>query len=75
MTSEQREIIHHSLGLGSAKKPYRDYYCTSAGDPILEAMVTAGWMKPGNKINEGRDQYYLVTAAGAAAIGSHLPKD
>jgi hypothetical protein len=75
MTPEQKHNIEHALGLGSAKKPYRRHYCTYASDPELEAMVEAGWMVRGNKINDGRDQYYFVTEAGAKAVGHDLPSD
>lgn len=80
ITERHREIIEHSLGVshprGNLKpKPYRKYYCTFAADPEFEAMVAAGLMCAGGKINEGRDQYYIVTEAGATAVGHKLPKD
>ena len=77
MTDEQKSVILHSLGVEHSRKkkpkPYRSYYCTSTADPKLEEMVTAGWMQRGGKINEGEDQYYFVTEAGAAAVGYKLP--
>ena len=78
MTDEQRDIIQHSLGLSHPKakgKAYRNRYCTVDGDARLEAMVTAGWMEHGAKLNSNRDRYYHVTEAGAAAVGSKLPED
>jgi hypothetical protein len=75
MTEDQRHIIRHSLGLTRSRKAYRTHYCTRDGDPALEEMVTAGWMERGDKLNEGRDRYYHVSAAGAKAVGSKLPKE
>lgn len=79
VTDEERSIIEHSLGIehkkGRQRKPYRNYYCASAGDARLESLADRGLMKRGRKINEGADQYYLVTESGAAAVGSKLPKE
>lgn len=78
MTDEQTEIIRHSLGLTNPRakgKPYRNHYCADAEDQRLEPLVEAGLMRRGGIINEGRNRYYHVTAAGAAAVGSELPKD
>lgn len=82
LSCEQADIIRHSLGLTSASnvgkkrpKPYRNYYCTRDGNPELEALVTLGVMCRANALNDGRDRYYVVTEAGAKAVGSHLPKD
>lgn len=77
-TQDQRDVIMHSLGLPNRDRrktiPYRNYYCTSVGDPKLEAIVAAGWMRKGCTLNEGRDRYYIVTEAGAKAVGARLPK-
>ena len=75
MTEEQRDIIRHSLGLGMSSKPYRNRYCIRDGEPRLEALVSAGWMERGDTLNSGRDRYYHVTEAGAAAVGAKLPND
>lgn len=79
VTDDERSIIEHSLGIehkkGRQRKPYRNYYCASAGDARLESLADRGSMKRGRKINEGTDQYYLVTESGAAAVGSKLPKE
>ncbi len=75
LTDEQKDIIRHSLGLGYSKKPYRNYYCASFGDPKLKELARIGAMTEGRIINRGENQYYLVTPAGAEAVGSKLPKD
>lgn len=75
MTNEQRDIILHSLGLTRSEKPFRNHYCDRDGDPKLEAMVTAGWMRHGSLLNEKRDRYYHVTESGAEAVGAKLPKE
>lgn len=80
ITPKQREIIEHSLGVSYPRgknkpKPYRNYYCTTPGHPELEAIVAIGAMRPAGKINNGANQYYVVTEAGAAAVGHKLPKE
>ena len=79
MTKEQRDIILHSLGWDYPDQckngSFRNGYCTRLADPELEAMVNMGWMAHGPVINDGRDCYYFVTEAGAAAVGKQLPKD
>lgn len=63
MTDEQLKILKHALGLDQPEKikngvTWRDYYCTTAGDPVLEDLVAQGYMSRGRVINSGRDQYY-----------------
>lgn len=79
MNDKQREIITHSLGLSSrTKKPYRNHFCAGVGSPDEAACITcvdAGWMRVGRTINNDTARYYLVTKAGAEAVGSKLPKE
>lgn len=78
LSKDDRSIIEHSLGIeyktGRKRKPYRNYYCASKGDIRLENLVNLGLMERGHEINNGRDQYYIVTAVGAAAAESKLPE-
>jgi len=73
-TEKQLEIIRHALGLNYKEKPFRNHYCTTDKDPELEEMVTAGWFKRGILINEKRDRYYHVTAAGRGFAGVPTPE-
>lgn len=80
LTDDERSILLHSLGVeyprGKRKpKPYRNYYCAEIHDARLPALVQKGLMQAGRVINDGRDQYFHVTEAGAAAVGHQLPKD
>jgi hypothetical protein len=80
-TKHQADIIRHSLGYDYPDKirrnrgPYRNYYCAGNGSIALEAMVAQGWMNRGSVINDGKDRYYHVTDAGAAAAGVAMPQD
>ena len=79
LAPEHRHILEHSLGLGYLqKKPYRNYFCAGPGGAdraSCEALVALGLMETGHAINGGRDRYFFVTEAGAAAVGHALPKD
>jgi|TARA_Y100000310_G_scaffold331033_1_gene403860 hypothetical protein len=75
LKEEHKKIIRHALGACTVTATTkRDYYCTTVGDPIAEGMVSMGLMRRGGIINGGRDQYYLATAEGAAAVGLTLPE-
>jgi hypothetical protein len=79
MSPEQLHILQHSLGCDKfgRGKLYRDYYCVGlTNDKTLadiQALVALGWMRPGHKINEGRDQYFHVTQLGISAMKGHSP--
>lgn len=79
MNDKQREILTHSLGIsGRKKKAYRNHFCAAIGSPDEAACITcvdAGWMRAGRTINTDTARYYLVTDAGAAAVGSKLPDE
>lgn len=53
-------IMRHTLGAESRSPGYRNYYCASEGDEVLEAMVAKGFMDRLHTINGGRDRYYSV---------------
>lgn len=74
LSDNQIKILRHSLGLDihGHGKMYREHYC----QPIdfesqtltdIRDMIARGLMIEGNKINDGRDQYFLVTEAGKKA--------
>lgn len=78
-TKSEREIIRHSLfGSSMTKKPFRNYFCVSVNgqyDAIITRLVAVGLMKRGPFINDGQEYYAHVTEAGAAEIGTSLPKE
>lgn len=72
MTSEQREIMRHALGLGRGRAPWRNHFVTGPGStdyPHCEALVAAGLMArhDGSPLSGG-DPVYSVTEAGRAAL-------
>lgn len=81
LTDKHRQIVEHSLGLDrgrGTKKPYRNYFCAGPGGPdraACEDLAARGLMSAGHTINDGRDRYFFVTEAGAAAVGHELPKE
>lgn len=70
MTDEQLQVLRHSLGLdqNGHGNQYRNYYCDrTGGSPVIVGLCKLGLMVSGNKINDGRDQYFYVTEAGRLA--------
>jgi hypothetical protein len=70
------ETLRHTLGaekhIPKSQHGYRNYYCDSVGTmhhQMLLAMVDAGLMTAGSKINSGANQYFHATLAGCEAIG------
>ena len=63
------EIMRHTLGADSRNPGYRNYYCASEGDELLEGMVAKGYMLRGGTINGGRDRYYSVTPQWCKVLG------
>ncbi len=65
MTSEQREILRHALGLnrGDAVEPYRNYYADEPNAKTCNELVEKGAMIKGREI-EGGLIYYHVTNFG-----------
>lgn len=82
LTAEQRDILSHALGGAYPWKikrghGFRNYYCAEVGGKDhrdCDALVAKGFMRAGGRINNGGDQYFYVTEAGAAAVGLKLPK-
>ncbi|NBT57327.1 hypothetical protein EBT16_00935 [bacterium] len=71
MTETQKEIMLHTLGASrkGAKLGYRNYYCAAIDDPNCNALLAAGLMRAGRLLNDGQDQYFIVTEAGMIALG------
>ncbi len=68
LTEKQRHIIGHANGNNGREPGYRDYYCTTDGDPDCEHLVTLGLMKHGRTLNShASSRYYLLTEDGALA--------
>lgn len=71
ITEAQHHILVHAL-TGGKDFVYRRHYCASDGGPtyhICEALAARGLLR------RFQDRTYHVTAAGAAAVGLHLPKE
>lgn len=67
-------IIRHSLGLGQADKPYRNYYCSDPTPALIEA-VEQGLMTGPHDRGWTVSPLWRVTEAGAHSVGSTLDKD
>jgi len=70
------ELLQHMLGATSQKRPAtwgeRNYFCAEIGSEdhtVLVSMVEEDLVQAGGTINEGTDQYFFATRAGAQAIG------
>jgi hypothetical protein len=68
VTTEQRGILRHALGLGRGQREYRNHFVTGPGGtdyPLCEALVATGLMRryEGNPLTGG-DPYYVVTDGG-----------
>lgn len=78
LTSQQREIISHALGLGHKSYVYRNLYCVPSGDwglrMVVADLIRNGLMRSGPVVNEGKTYYVFVTRAGADAIGAQFPE-
>lgn len=80
LTAGEITVLTHTLTGGKRDgKVYRNHFYTGPGSddmPIIEQLVTKGFMIPGAAPwGDGGDRYYHCTAAGAAAVGLELPKD
>lgn len=68
LTEQQRHIIGHANGNDSGEPGFRDYYCTTDGNPECEGLVSLGLMKHGRTLYGcNTSRYYLLTESGAAA--------
>lgn len=80
----KKHILFHSLGLdeNGHGNMYRNYHCVSVEFETKELfsireMERDGLMREGNRINDGRDQYFIVTDKGknlARGLITPLPK-
>lgn len=73
LSTEQLDILRHSLGLGRGSRAYRNHFVTGPGSADYdhcEALVVAGLMvkRAGHPLTGG-DPVYHVTDAGKAVIG------
>lgn len=69
-------VLLHALGISdpAQEKPYRNFYCTYVDDPLLLGMVERGLMSPDTVINNGKDQYFIVTEKGRELALANKPK-
>jgi hypothetical protein len=77
MDAEEKKIIVNALGLGHAKKPYRNHFWACAIGPShdrCERLAANGLMLRGSGESPGGALYcFYVTEAGAASVGHALP--
>jgi hypothetical protein len=71
VTSEQRDILRHALGLGRSDREYRNHFVTGPGSadyPHCQALVAEGLMtrRDGHPLSGG-DPVFSVTEAGRTA--------
>ncbi|HEX5520399.1 MAG TPA: hypothetical protein VFX29_01840 [Longimicrobiaceae bacterium] len=76
--NERHVLIHTLTGSHPNGKVYRNYYAAGPGhhsEQHLGRLCDLGLMRRGRTFNDGQDQYYHCTQAGAAAVGLALPAD
>ena len=77
ITTEQHDILRHSLGLTRGDREYRNHFVTCPGTtdfPHCEALVSAGLMTKyaGSELSGGAP-IYVVTDAGKAVARLKAP--
>lgn len=79
LNEQDRHVLVHTLtGSNRDGNVYRNYFAAGPGhhdEPSLNRLCDAGLMRRGRKFNDGQDQYFHCTEAGAAAVGLGLPQD
>jgi len=72
------DLLRHMLGANPERKKqfhgFRNYFCAEVGSEDFEAMQKmkeAGLVTEGQKINDGKDQYFFATLEGCKSIGLH----
>lgn len=71
LTEQERRILHNSLGLLYAKKPYRQHFAAHDGTKTYAAcchLAEMGYMEPGEP-GDGLMRFFYTTKEGAAAVG------
>jgi hypothetical protein len=78
LTTAERHVIKHSLGLLRAKEPYRNRFVSdpeTSDWPILQALCERGLMVgrryPLDEV--GESWVFIVTEAGRAALAEDMP--
>lgn len=74
LNSEQLRVLRHMLGIDRPEmdvpKPYRDYYCTTPGDPTMAKLLRVSAVRL--YATRGDMEWYTCTPEGrAAGIASH----
>jgi hypothetical protein len=82
-TPEQLETLWHTLGMnastashGKQRDTYRNSYCAGPGhhaQPIIDGLVTLGWMRYAPRNIDGWRHQYMATEAGKAVAWAHRP--
>ncbi len=83
MTTEQRRLARHALGIdySSSRRSYRNYYSAPIGTPVerqWQEMVQLGWAVAGRQHRDLRDYSLTYTGAKLAIdeeAGESLDKD
>lgn len=76
ISQKEIDILLHSLGISQPeqREPYRNFFCTYVGDPLMNLMIHKRLMAPSTVINDGKDQYFTVTEYGLKVAKLHQPK-
>lgn len=71
ITTQQRDILLHTLGLNMRPPHDRNTYCVEVGsedDRDVTALIEMGLMRRGPSLNDGRDYYACATEAGKKEV-------
>jgi len=77
VTPYQLELMQHSIGLGHAKKPYRNYFFTQENDEDWNSLVTKELAIKGTK-HPNNDEYiyfYLTKLGVEFSTGKNVTDD
>ncbi len=76
-TGEQLDIMRHALGTNYTPRHERNHYLARLEDgstlTAIKDLVARGLMSPRSKINDGQDQYFVVTPEGQALVARLTP--
>lgn len=75
-SQKEIDVLLHALGISQPEQQesYRNFYCSYAGDPLMNLMIHKRLMAPSTVINGGSDQYFVVTDYGKEVAKKYQPK-
>ena len=75
ITEREHTLMTHATAADErrkGKRGFRNYFCAAIGGDdykVWVGLVARGLAREGHKINQGRDQYFMVTELGCKLIG------